>query len=124
MCQHSVPRRRRVDRARPKSSTFTMPSSRTLIFPGLRSRWTMPCWWAASSASATCRAVAMALVRRSADPQPVGKRRALDQFEHQAERRVGRLIGRFDAVDGADVRVIQRGEDLRLAPEARGTRIG
>ena len=28
--------------ASPKSSTFTVPSSRTLMFAGLRSRWMMP----------------------------------------------------------------------------------
>ena len=28
--------------ARPKSSTFTGPSSRSLMFAGFRSRWTMP----------------------------------------------------------------------------------
>jgi hypothetical protein len=29
--------------ASPKSSTFTGPSGRTLMFAGLRSRWMMPC---------------------------------------------------------------------------------
>ena len=43
--------------ARPKSSTLTVPSSRTLMFAGFRSRWTMPCSCAASSASAICRAI-------------------------------------------------------------------
>ena len=38
--------------ARPKSSTLTVPSGRILMFAGLRSRWMMPCSWAASSASA------------------------------------------------------------------------
>jgi hypothetical protein len=28
--------------AKPKSSTFTVPSSRTLMFAGFRSRWTIP----------------------------------------------------------------------------------
>ena len=28
--------------ANPKSSTFTVPSARTLMFAGFRSRWTMP----------------------------------------------------------------------------------
>ena len=39
--------------ASPKSSTLTAPSSRTLMFAGLRSRWMMPCSCAASSAYAT-----------------------------------------------------------------------
>ena len=38
--------------ASPKSSTFTMPSSQTLTLAGFRSRWMMPCSWAASRASA------------------------------------------------------------------------
>jgi len=38
--------------ARPKSSTFTLPSGVSLTFAGLRSRWTMPLSWAASRASA------------------------------------------------------------------------
>jgi len=42
--------------ARPKSRTLTVPSLRTLMFAGLRSRWTIPCSWAASSASAIWRA--------------------------------------------------------------------
>ena len=43
--------------ARPKSSTFTVPSSRTLMFAGFRSRWMMFYSWAASSASAICFAI-------------------------------------------------------------------
>ena len=46
--------------ASPKSSTFTVPSGRHLMFAGFRSRWTMPCEWAAASASAICRAIGMA----------------------------------------------------------------
>ncbi len=43
--------------ARPKSSTFTVPSSRNLMFAGFRSRWMMPCSCADSSASAICLAI-------------------------------------------------------------------
>ena len=43
--------------ARPKSSSFTVPSGRTLMFAGFRSRWMMPCSCAASSASAICLAM-------------------------------------------------------------------
>ena len=46
--------------ASPKSSTFTVPSARTLMFAGLRSRWMMPCSCAASSASAICFAIGSA----------------------------------------------------------------
>ena len=43
--------------ASPKSSTFTVPSARTLMFAGFRSRWMIPCSCAASSASAICFAI-------------------------------------------------------------------
>ena len=46
--------------ANPKSSTLTVPSGRTLMFAGFRSRWMMPCACAASSASAICRAMGSA----------------------------------------------------------------
>ena len=46
--------------ARPKSSTFTVPSGRTLMFAGFKSRWMMPCSCAASSASAICFAMGSA----------------------------------------------------------------
>ena len=48
----------------PKSTTFTqsVPSRwrATITFSGLRSRWTMPRWCAAKSASATCLAICAA----------------------------------------------------------------
>ena len=43
--------------ARPKSRILTTPSSRTLMLAGFRSRWTMPCSCAASSASAIWREI-------------------------------------------------------------------
>ena len=46
--------------ASPKSKTLAVPSGRTLIFAGLRSRWTIPCSCAAPSASASCLAIANA----------------------------------------------------------------
>jgi len=39
--------------ARPKSSTFTLPSGATITFAGFRSRWTIPRSCAAPSASAS-----------------------------------------------------------------------
>lgn len=42
--------------ARPKSRTFTVSSAAILMLAGFKSRWTMPRSWAASSASASCRA--------------------------------------------------------------------
>jgi hypothetical protein len=38
-------------RARPKSRSFA-PDCVSMTFPGFRSRWTMPCRWAASRAKA------------------------------------------------------------------------
>ena len=46
--------------ANPKSSTLTVPSSRTLMLAGFRSRWMIPCSCAASSASAICFAIGKA----------------------------------------------------------------
>ena len=51
--------------ARPKSSTLTTPSGVILMFEGLRSRWMTPAPWAASSASAICRAMSSASGSRS-----------------------------------------------------------
>ena len=46
--------------ASPKSSTFTVPSGRSLMLAGFRSRWMMPCSCAASRASAICFAIGSA----------------------------------------------------------------
>ena len=53
--------------------------------------------------------------RQRSPPEPRGERLALDQLEHQA-RRVGAVL---QPVDGRHVRVVERGQRLRLAPEAR-----
>jgi hypothetical protein len=47
-----------TERARPKSSTFTYPSGRIMMFSGLMSRCTIPLLWAAASAFATCDPIA------------------------------------------------------------------
>ena len=44
---------------------------------------------------------------------PVGERRPLDQLHHQR----GLAVAAFKAVDGRDVRMVQRGEDFRFALE-------
>ena len=38
--------------AMPKSASLAMPLGGTITLPGLTSRWTIPAWWAASSALA------------------------------------------------------------------------
>ena len=70
--------------AKPKSSTFTVPSARTLMFAGFRSRWMIPCSCAASSASAICFAIG------SASSSGIGSARdplrevvTLDQLHHE-----------------------------------------
>ena len=81
--------------ARPKSSTFTVPSARTLMFAGFRSRWMMPCSCAASSASAICFAIGKRLVERD---RPRAMRcdeiLALDQFHHERGHAARLLRGR------------------------------
>ena len=47
--------------------------------------------------------------------QPLGQGRPVDQLHHQRTTAVGALL---DAVDLRDVRVVQAGEELRLALEA------
>ena len=92
-----------------------MPSERTLMFAGFRSRWTIPCSCAASSASAIC--LAMAVLHRA------GSRRAqcaaqvgpFDEF-HDQRRDAAAL---FESVDARDVWMIQRGQGLGFARESR-----
>ena len=99
--------------ARPKSSTFTVPSARTLMLAGFRSRWTMPCSCAASSASAICLRDRRALRRAAARPRrdAVGERLALDELHHERVH-----AARFlEAVDLRDVGMIERREHLRFA---------
>ncbi len=52
--------------------------------------------------------------RRRSALDPIGQRFAFHQLEHQGAD----AIGFFEAVDGADVGVIERGEHARLAFEA------
>src|SRR5690242_3148061 len=63
--------------ANPKSSTLTVPSSRTLILAGFKSRWMIA--WSSQAAN---------------------------------------ISGALEAVDVLDIRVIERGERLRLAVES------
>ena len=57
------------------------------------------------------------LRRREPRPgQPRGQRLAVDELENQVARLAG--FGDFESVDGADVRMTEGGEDLRLALES------
>ena len=97
----------------------------TLMLAGLRSRWTMPCSCAASSASAICRAMRQRLVdrdrrRRSRRSARVGPSTSSITSARACVRR--RLL---DAVDLRDVRMVERRQRLRFALEAtQSFRIG
>ena len=100
--------------ASPKSSTFTVPSGRTLMLAGFRSRWMMP-------ARAPPRGPRRSVWRWGARPTVPSDRvrwgrqiLALDQF-HDQGRAVARLL---ESVDRRNVRMIQRGQHFRLALES------
>ena len=100
--------------ANPKSKTFTVPSGLTLMFAGFRSRWMIPCSWAASSASAIWLRDGQRLIERNRPARnPLGKRRSLDEFHYERAD----TVGFFETVDLRDVGMIQRGEDLALRAE-------
>ena len=106
--------------ASPKSSTFTVPSGRTLMFAGFRSRWTIPCSCAASRASATCRAIDERFHERDRPLRNLlRQRRPLDQFHHERQGSVRFL----EAVDLRNVRMVERCPGPRphagIAPSAR-----
>ena len=65
-----------------------MPSARTLMFAGFRSRWMIPCSCAASSASAICLAIGKRLVERhGAARDALRQIVAFDQFHHERASR-------------------------------------
>ena len=98
--------------ARPKSSTFTVPSVRTLTLAGFKSRCTMPASWAASSASAICFAIGSASsIGIGPRAMRCGQILAFDELHHE------RVL--FDTVDVRDVGMIERREDFRFALESR-----
>ena len=87
----------------------------SLTLAGLRSRWITPLSWAASRPSAICLAISSRLVERERPPcEPLREILALDQL-HRQEAIAAVLV---QTVDRGDVRVVQRGQQLRLALEA------
>ena len=102
--------------ASPKSSTLTDPSGVRFTLAGFRSRWTMPFSCAASSASAIWRAISSA---SSTGTGPCAirlrERLALDELEDEPAH-AARLL---EPVDVRDVRMIEGGQHLGLALEAR-----
>ena len=103
--------------ARPKSSTFTVPSGRTLMFAGFRSRWTMPLLVRRFERLRDLLRDRAAPHRSESTPRAMPLRQvvALDEFHHEGVHATGLL----ESVDRGDVRMIQRRERLRLAFEAR-----
>ena len=93
------PAGRSIAFASPKSSTFTVPSDRTLMFAGFRSRWMIPCSCAASSASAICFAMGKASSIGIA-PRAMRCDRvvALDELHHEGVQ-AGRLLSPLDRRD-------------------------
>ena len=113
-------RRRRISRGR-SPALSRRRAGVILMFAGFRSRWTMPFSCAASRASAICRAIVNASAAGNRRPvastadQLVASVDALDELEHQELN----TAGFFEAVDRADVGVIERGQHPRLAREPR-----
>ncbi len=91
--------------ARPKSRTFTVPSSRTLMLAGFRSRWMIPASCAASSASAICLAIG------SASASGIGPWAMRSASVGPSTR----------AVNVGDIRMVERRQHLRLAAETGET---
>ena len=93
-----------------------MPSARTLMFAGFRSRWMMPCSCAASRASAICFAMGSASEIGIA-PLAMTLRERWPFDELHDERR--RWTGLLEAVDRCDVRMIEGGKQFCFALEPR-----
>ncbi len=103
-----------IDFARPKSSTFTAPSGRTLIFAGFRSRWTIPCSVRRFKGLGNVFRDRQCLVERDrATGDPLREILTLNEFH---DERVGGARF-FKPVNRRDVGMIQRRERLRLAFE-------
>ena len=91
--------------------------ARTLMLAGFRSRWMMPCSCAASSASAIWRAIGSASSSGSGPLRRCARRASALRPAPAPARDAA--VDVLDAVDRGDVRMIERGEHLRFALEAR-----
>ena len=100
--------------ASPKSSTFTVPSVRTLMFAGFRSRWMIPCSCAASRASAICFAIGRASSIGIAPCAIRCERSSPSTSSITSAVTPAALRGR----DVRDVRMVQRREHFRFALKA------
>ncbi len=86
------------------------------MFAGFRSRWTMPCSCAASSASAICLAIGSAS-SSGIGPRAIRCERSSPSTSSITSARDAAAL--FEPVDAGDVRMIERRERLRFALEAR-----
>ena len=101
--------------ARPKSRTFTVPSGRTLMFAGFKSRWMMPCSCAASSTRDLFRDEQRLGDRDRPAREALREVFTLDELHNQRPDAV-RLL---EAVDVRDVLMVQRGQRPGLALKPR-----
>jgi hypothetical protein len=107
--------------ASPKSKTFTVPSGRSVMLAGFRSRWMMPASWALERVRDLLRDRQRFVGRDRAQRDPIGQRRAFHELQHQRAH----AVRFFQTVDRADMRMIQRGKYLRFTFEAsEAVRIG
>src|SRR5262249_18994164 len=109
------PPRAEIDFATPKSRIFTtsrwLGLSMSMMFAGLRSRWTMPRAWAASSASQSCTPISHTR-RASNRPEVAGQRRAAQHLHHEVGQAARRLA---EVVHVDHVGMVQARQDTRLA---------
>ena len=89
--------------ATPKSSTLTVPSGRTLIFEGFRSRWMIPAACAAWSASVICLAIKSTSGWEAPTANPFEQRVAIDELEN--EDLAAMLRPAEDQVHGGNIRM-------------------
>ena len=100
--------------ANPKSRTLTVPSSRTLMFAGFRSRWITPASWAALQRLRDLSSNRQRVFEwHRAMRDTVGEGRPFDQLQDERQR----VIRRLNPVDGSDARVVQTGQDVRFPLE-------
>ena len=92
-----------------------MPSGVSLTLPGLRSRWTIPFVRGLERLGDLAGDREGLVERERPALQPLGEVFALDEL-HDEGADAARLL---EAVDRGDVGVLELGEDLRLALEAR-----
>ena len=110
--------RTRVRFGEPEVQDLHTPSGVTLTFAGLRSRCTMPFSWAASSASAICRAIGSASSRVERSARQTALRASSPSTNSRMRPTV--LSHLLDAIDCRDMGMVQRRQHLRLSLEARG----